>query len=236
MVQLSAPWVEPGPARTVIEAQPMLAALLPTVEACHGALYKTQVIKNPTATAEALLAEGATCDERHDGAIRGTFALLGALSDLTASTAYAELRDFLLPRGMMHTRLRYDEEAGEAGLLAARLAADPAKKKALKEISVGPKTLLSVVEGWIADAKRLGEIEREKAALATTDSGPTPSEVRDLRNRWARAVRSLEAVAELADLDEATTELLFGRLYAVAKANRPRKGTAPVDGADEGDA
>ena len=236
MVQLSAPWVEPGPARTALEAHPMLAALLPAMETNHRAILKTQVIKQSEAEAEALLVEGSDCDERHDGAIRGTHAFLSGLADLTGSSSYAELRDFLLPRGLMHTRLRYDEEAGEAELLAARLAADPAKKKKLKEIPVSTKTLLNVVEGWIADAKRLGEIEREKAALATAMVGPTAAEVRDLRVRWTRAVRSIEAVAELADLDEATTELLFGRLHTIAKANRPRKGTAPVDGSDEGDA
>jgi hypothetical protein len=227
MVQLSHAFVSAGPARSALLGNPMLAALLPAVESAHTALHDSQATKSSNHDLQELMAEAAEVDARHDEAIRGAHAFLTGLAALTGEQKYVDLRDILLPKGLRHTRLRYDEEAGEARLLVARMTNDPSLKKDLKEIPVGKKTLLAQVEGWIADATRLGEIEVAKANAATSAAPATSaSDVRDLRNRWVRAIRSLETVAELAELNEATHETIFGRLEAVAKAATPQRASA----------
>jgi hypothetical protein len=212
------------PAQSLIAANAVLSTGFLAVKLAATALTATQAkYGDASAPQRALSEEAAVCDARHDARIRGTAQFLEALARLREEPIYLDYLAFLLPDGPGAVSASYDAEVGAAELLAARLDQDAAMKKAIKALSVDGKSLLTFVEGWIADARRIGEIMREKAALAATEEGPAPAVLRSLRNDWAKKARAFHASAALAGLDEATHTAIFGRLEAIKKASRAKK-------------
>lgn len=238
MVQASGPWVTEGSdARKAIVAVPVLQGLLPRVDAAHKALLEAQPGPNNPRLA-ALQTEEQTLDLEHDTLIRGTHMLLTALSLLSGSPEAAEqllrLRDFLLPQGLEVTQSTYRAEAGAGELLKKRLADDASLKKQLKEIPVhhAKQSLWTVVEGWLARANRLGELENERAQIAPPNGPSDGARLVAARNQWIRAVNALVANGELAELDATTDRLIFGALRLAEKA-ADRRVKAPVQADEE---
>ncbi len=238
MVQASGPWVTEGTdARNAILAVPVLAGLLPKVEAGHEALLAAQPGQDSPRLA-ALQAEEQAIDLEHDTLIRGVHMLLTALSLLSGSAEAAEtllrLRDFLLPQGLEVTQATYRAEAGAAELLKTRLAGDASIKKQLKEIPVQSQkqSLWTFVEGWMARAKKLGELEYERAQIASPTGPSDGAKLVAARNQWIRAVNALVANGELAELDGATDRVVFGALRLAEKA-ADRRVKAPVEADEE---
>lgn len=238
MVQASGPWVTEGSeARKAILAVPVLHGLLPKVEAAHVALLDAQPGPNNPRLA-ALQAEEQALDLEHDTLIRGTHMLLTALSLLSGSPEAAEgllrLRDFLLPQGLEVTQATYRAEAGAGELLKKRLGDDASVKKQLKEIPVlsAKQSLWTFVEGWLGRAKKLGELENERAQIAAPGGPSDGAKLVAARNQWIRAVNALVANGELAELDAATDRLIFGALRLAEKA-ADRRGKVAVEAEEE---
>ncbi len=233
MVQISGAWLAKGsPARRTIGGVAELAGLLPKLEAAHQALHATQPAAEDPRLA-AIAAEAAEVDVAHDTAMRGLHGLLTALAILAGPGARADalnkLRELLLPEGLSATQKTYRAEAGAAELLKSRLAGAPDAKKQLKAIPVDKHDALHVVEQWMASAKRLGELEDERAKLLGAAANGDSAHGLAARNRWIRAVNALVANAQLAELDEATDQLLFGALRLAEKsAERRAHGGAPA--------
>lgn len=236
MVQLSLPWItEHSEAHKAILATPELAGLLPRVEAGHKALHDAQPVRDESRLVK-LQQKAAALDLRHDEIVRGAYWLLTALAWLSGDAATAErlmrLRDQLFPAGLDAAQKPYREEAGATAMLQSRLAADSAAKKHLKEIPVLKKNLAQVVEELISVGKKLGDTEDERAALLT-DGGPSDgAKVVLARNQWIRAVNAMLANAELAELDEDASRLIFGALRhadKMADRRKPVAGDAPED-------
>ena len=240
MVQLSGPWVTAGTdARKAILAVPEMAGVLPKVEAAHQALHAAQPGTDDPRLAK-LQEEAAEEDVQHDTLVRGIHTFLTGLAllggDTPAADVSSKLRDFLLPDGLETMQKTYRAEAGAAKLLETRLAGDAGVKKQLKEITVHKKPLGHFVDLLLARANRLGELEDERAALESAAAGPSDgARLVAARNQWIRAVNALVANADLAELDETKSRLIFGSLR-LAEKKADRRGKVPAADAPEKEA
>lgn len=238
MVQLSGPWVTEGTeARDAILAVPEMAGVLPKVEAAHGALHGVQPTAEDPRLAR-LQEEAAEEDVQHDTLVRGMHMYLTSLALLSGSSTTADsllqLRDFLLPDGLETMQKSYRAEAGAGDLLKTRLSDDAGAKKQLKKIPVLEKHLGQYVDMLLARAKRLGELEDERARIVNAPASPSDgARLMLARNQWIRAVNALVANADLAELDGDKSRLVFGALRLVEKKADRRVKLPEVEAAPE---
>ncbi len=233
MVQVSGAWIaEDSAAHKALYSVPELGGLVERVALAHKALHEAQPgLENPRVAA--IVREATTVDAEHDGLIRGVHMFLTSLALLAEtqdrSDMYAGLLDFLLPNGLDHMQMTYRGEAGAAELLASRIDSDANVKRQLKEIMVGKKPLVHFINAWIEKARRLGELEDERASFAVSAGATSGIKMVFARNGWIRAVNALEAIAGLAELDEETDRIIFGALRLAEKAADRRARTTPEE-------
>lgn len=210
MVQLSTPWVSEGnAARAAIEKYPVLKALLPQLEAAHAGIFGVQRPPDDPA-GQRLSDEEAALDATHDALVRGIHGTLSLLAEFSAAAdELLRLRDILLPEGLEHTRKTYRGEAGHAALVAARL--DSALRDRMGKVQLHDRTLLELVDAWLAAAAQLGAREDERARLAPPVR-TSSLQANGARLAWVRVVNALVANAELAEIDDASKHLLFSAL------------------------
>jgi hypothetical protein len=226
MIQLSKPWVTQGdPGRAALEKVPLLAALLPRVEEAHQAIFSVEV-ETEDPKAKALSEEEAELDGEHDGLVRGVYGTLTMLSEVSAQKdELLRLRDLLLPEGLEHARKTYRGEAGHAALVASRL--DDATRTRLKSIVLHDKTLLELVDTWLAAASQLGDLEEQRARLAAP-AASSAAQINAARMTWVRVANALVANAELAELEPDADRTLFSALRAAERTADGRKRAHPV--------
>jgi hypothetical protein len=228
MVQISSAWVDPKRHRKTLSALPLVAGLIAPIDAAHEGLLTIQTT-HATASVDAELAliqeKQGKLDVRHDRKMRGTIGVLGGLAELAdtpeEAQALLDLRDRLCPDGLRGTNKSYDEEAGAAKLLPARL--DEASLKLLGKIAIPGGKLSDAVKSWTGAADELGALEVKKAMLLkeqASGKGARPADVLRARNQWIRVARALESTLAIAG-DEATIEAILGPLHeAEARADR----------------
>lgn len=223
MLQVSSTWIDPqSPARAAILANADLAGKLPRIEEAHAGLAAAaQPARLPRLNA--ISAEEASLDVRHDSIIRGVFGLLTATAEMLDGEAAAELmalRDILVPEGLSSVQKTYRAEAGQAAQLEARLTPAVVARTDAILVGQGPsqKSLTHYLQEWIAIGKKLGGLEDEKGRLAEqqADASSGLSLVK-ARNRWIRVVNALVADGELAELPAPTDTWVFGPLRDAEK-------------------
>ena len=239
MSQISDGWFAPGAPRDAIAANPALEALMPSVRVAHTGLRHAAPDTNGPARLKQLADEATGCDQRHDGGMRGSHVLLTGLAMLAPTEAERDqilaLRTFVLPHGLEGTQKTYLGEAGEASLLAQRLVEEPARAAQLDAMVLplaGGTPMRAFVEGWMNEAERLGEIEKERVALAGPAVTPavsvvTLAEARAAREAWMRQVRALRAVASAIGITAEAHHAIFGELEA-AEAKAAKRGRPPA--------
>jgi hypothetical protein len=136
------------------------------------------------------------------------------------------LRDRLLPDGLSHINRSHRAEAGHTKLAASMLT--PVDRAALKAVSLRDKTMLDLVDQWLAVGKELGEVEAARAQLLGGPDSGSAAEVNAARLSWIRTVNAFRAMAEMNGLDEPTDHLLFSALRIVEKAAARRGKSAEV--------
>ncbi len=227
MVQISAPWATSGtPARSALQRVAHLAALLAQIDEAHRGIHAAKPTTED-ATLKQLSAEEAALDVQHDTLVRGTHGVLTMLAEVSAAAdELLGLRDLLFPEGLEHIRKTYRGEAGHAAMVASRL--NKSARARLKAVTLHDKTLLDLADEWLAIAKKLGELEAERAHLSEASPG-TPGQVNAARLQWIRVVNAMIAMAELAEIDADTDALLFAALRAAERAASGRaRRRAPV--------
>ena len=224
MIQLSTPWISAGDAANEAILQvPLLAALLPNVQAAHEALFKMRAHTVDSRTQQ-LSQDAAALDAKHDDLVRNIHRAFTLLADVfKANTEILQLRDLLLPEGLQHTMKTYRGKAGHAALVASKLDTDTTV--ALKALTIKDTNLLELVQTWLDTAKKLGDSEEARARLNSTN-GPTASEVTIARTRWIRMANALLANSDLIELDEANQSTLFAALH-VAEKTADLRGRGP---------
>ena len=134
----------------------------------------------------------------------------------------AQLSDFrgrVLSEGAMLVRPSYVVEAGNAALAGQRLTA--ADEALLARVTHPDGTLLQTFREWLDTARKLGDIETQRASLSPTS--PSRDEVRALRTEWNKLAKVIRAAADTEKgLNEVGRKELFG-LYdqEVSKHHAP---------------
>lgn len=229
MVQLSAPWVAPNDeAHQIVMSIPLLAALLPQVEAAHELIF-SMIPAAESPKVKELSATEAEVDDQHDTLVRGIHGGLSSMALVSANGAeLISLRDLLLPQGLLHARKSYRGEAGHAALLEPRL--DTETRKRLAAVRLHDRTLEALVDEWLKLARQLGELEEQKARLVGS-IGNTALEISQARYGWIRVAKALLANAELAQITEEQDRVLFAALRAaeITAARRKRGRSGALD-------
>jgi hypothetical protein len=241
MVSISSSWLDPARDRAFIEALLLVAPILPALAQVHGDLLSKQHLRASLESEIASLVEAeATADGVHDRSKRGVHTLLSALAELARDpariAAYLDLRDRLMPFGMMEVRRPYLEQVGDAEALPARLS--PGARTLLESIITPEGPLQGHVDTWLAAAGDLGRLEKRRAELEvqrTTTQSVSASQAHSVKLTWIRVVR---AMLNLIEVDPAATpeikERILAPLYrAEALADRRARGPVVDDGEDD---
>jgi hypothetical protein len=241
MVSISSSWLDPARDRALIEALLLVAPILPALGQVHGDLLSKQHLRASLESEVASLVEAeAEADGIHDRSKRGVHTFLSALAELTRDPArtasYLDLRDRLMPLGMMEVRRPYLEQVGDAEALPARL--NPPARALLESIITPEGPLQSHVDRWISAAGDLGRLEKRRAELEvqrTTDQSVSASHAHAAKLTWIRVVR---AMLNLIEVDPAATPEIKDRLLAPlyraeAQADRRARGPVVDDGEDD---
>lgn len=245
MLHISGEWINSNtPAHAAILASNELAASLPRIQATHQELLAAA---KPTTNNDPRLFEiikkQFEIDQRHDELIRGIHGILtstASLLDPDDAAPLITLRDQLLPDGLSSIQRSYSHEANQAAQLAARLT--PELRNQIDKFTFGPKSkphrLSTFVDEWIQIGEQLGQLDNEKARLASPSPQTTSANAQIVaaRNKWLRTVHLFLAIADAAEIDPATERLLFSPLRSLeAKAARRGRTTSLSTDADTPD-
>jgi len=232
MLYISAEWLDTqSAAHNAIRASPELAVALPRMTSAHEELAQNAQPLRDNPRLEAITKEEAALDGRHDDIIRGVFSILTGIAALLGpeqGPAIIELRDNLIPEGLSSTQKTYRAEAGHALQLESRLTLEI--RQQTSKLRIDPQhpshSLMHFLDEWIDIGKRLGALEDEKARLASPDR--SPSTLVTARNKWIRMVNLFVAMAEAAEIDAATMQILISPLHAAESKAQKRSGKAPA--------
>jgi hypothetical protein len=241
MVTLSARLLDPERDRPVVESLPLVSPLIPAIQMVHdGLLARQHLIAAIERELAKVLADMATSDKLHDRKKRGAHGYLTALAELTddpvRSAAYLDLRDRLMPLGLMELRRPYLEEVGDAQLLPSRL--DNPSRALLASLTTPEGPLEGHVDQWIEAAREIGRLDERRARLEaerSTGQDASPGEAYAMKLSWIRVMRS---VINMLELDSQATPEIKDRLLAPlrraeAQAERRRRRNGGEDDTGE---
>lgn len=232
MIGVTGAWVDPEQDRPVIEKNPVLAVLLPSLDEVHAgvlALRRPATDTKQEKELAALAVEGGEVDGVHDGQLRGGWHYLTAVAmfcrDGGARQQLLDLRDRVFPSGLAATQLSWGEESGNARAVEEHL--DDATWAVLRRYKTLPgRTLADEITDWLGAARELGVLDNRRARVlaeqqqAETTLGLGRGENLQPRNRWIRVVRAFANLVSLLG-DAALDARLLGPLRdAEARAER----------------
>ncbi|GAB4569603.1 MAG: hypothetical protein Tsb0020_23840 [Haliangiales bacterium] len=208
MITVSQRWLDPERDLPTLSQSPMITGFLPVVESAHNGLIDKQVLLSVVANdIETTQTEMARSDARHDRLKRGVHYVLTGLAELADANAdedralaYTDLRDRLLPLGLLEVSRPYIDEIGDAERLPGRL--DDETRALMASIETPSGTIEAHVDAWVEAANELGRLSERRAELerARADgqsATTTQAEALKAKNQWIRMARALEAILEL---------------------------------------
>jgi hypothetical protein len=241
MVTITARLLDPERDRPAVETLPLVSPLIPAMELVHNGLLSRQHLIAAIERELAKVLDGiSSFDKLHDRKKRGVYSCLTALAELTddpaRAAAYLDLRDRLMPLGLMEVRRPYLEQVGDAQRLPARL--DEASRALLASIATPEGPMQSEVDQWVEAALEIGRLDEHRAQLEaqrSTGQEASPGEAYAVRLSWMRVMRS---VLDMLEIDPRATPEIKERLLAPlrraeAMADRRRRGGVKDD--DGGD-
>lgn len=235
MVSVSSSWVDPARDRPILQSLPLASALLPAMDQVHGNLITKQHVRVAIEKEIAAVIEAeASADGTHDRSKRGVFTYLSGLAELARdperAASYLDLRDRLMPLGLMETRRPYLDQVGDAEALPGRL--DPTSLTLLESLETPEGPLRIHVDTWISAAGEIGRLEKRRAeieAQRSVSQSVSASQARTVKLTWIRVVRAL---VNLIEVDEAATPEIKERILAPlhrAEALADRRTRGPAD-------
>lgn len=237
MVTLSGRLLDPERDRPVVESLPLVAPLLPAIRMVHdGVISRQHLMAAIEREVGRVLTGMGTADNLHDRKKRGVHGYLTALAELTddpvRAAAYVDLRDRLMPLGLMEVRRSYLDQVGDAQLLPSRL--NDGSRTLIASITTPEGPLQGQVDQWIAAAAELGQLDERRAQLEaerSTGQDASPGEAYAMKLAWIRVMRS---VINMLETDPQATPEIKDRLLAPirraeAQAARRRSGEAGAD-------
>jgi hypothetical protein len=238
MVTITGRLLDPERDRPALEALSLASSLIPAMEAVHDGLLSRQHLSAAIERELAkVLAGMATQDRLHNRKKRAVYNLLTDLAALTddpvRAAAYLDLRDRLLPLGLMEVRRSYLDHVGDAQRLPSRL--DDASRALLASIPTLDGPLEGHVNQWIEAAAELGRLDERRAQLEaqrSTGQDASPRQAYAAKRAWIRMIRSLIKVIEIDP--QATPEIKERLLAPIRRAEALAERRAGRGGADDG--
>jgi hypothetical protein len=240
MVVVTSTWVDPAHAdRQALAAVTALAALLPEIDAAWQGLHATYGAGPGTARRKQIQERQRALDLEHDDVLRGIWFYLQSQVFIAREPRerqeIARLRDRLLPEGLTAVNKSYREEAGQAELATSRLT-ERDRELLQSMVMRDGRTLLDLVNRWLALAVQIGLLDRERAG-DVRDEVPTPAEARAARHRWIRTVSTMRDVAALVAADDPAIQEILARVAAAEQvADRRAAGRDETGEPDDGTA
>jgi len=238
MIAISDPWVDERKDKPVLLSVPLIAGLVPILEEAHNPLLRLQLKPSEADAAMRSLTEQALAlDGEQDDRYRSLHSILtgwAAVSSEARRAILERLRDTLLPEGLGGTQRTYLAESGNVELAVSKMT--PEMETTLKEIVVDGTTAFQLFNEWVELGRKLGDVERERARIAQTQSGTgvTAKDIQNARYRWIRAVNALSTLLELeSDIPEDIRIRILQPLRAAeAKLAQKRAKIDPTEGLD----
>jgi hypothetical protein len=224
---VSAAWLEiNGDLMLLLESKDATRGLLGQVTVAHQEL--SRLVSNSSTTNQKLQETRALADnldEAHDSTFKGIYYALMSVAEFEPGRKEEIylLRDHLFPDGLAGTTRAYAAQAGEAGLLEARLG--PSHRAALEAIKINNSTLLDKVETLIKIGKQLGVVEAQKKALITEleiDPEPSLSEINEGKGRWFAVANLFSGVIRYAGFSAQEKIKLLAPIEALEKTFQDR--------------
>jgi hypothetical protein len=224
---VSASWLDvKGELMPLLQSKEATRGLLGQLTVAHQGLSRfVSTPKNNNQKLTEARAEAESFDERHDGIYKGIYYCLVCVTELypEKKDEYTTLREYLFPDGLAGVTRSYAAEAGEVGLLEARLEAS--HRAALQVIVINGVTLLSWVEELIQVGKQLGAVEAQKKVLAQElelDPELSLSEINEGKARWFAVANLFSGVVRYAGFTDAERVKLLAPFEALEKAYQER--------------
>lgn len=228
MMRISRQWLSAKESKSTLAGLARVAPWIGDLEAATDNLVASQVTAGGDAVG-VIKAKQAQVDGVHDRRLRGLTELMAGLTTLAPElkltpAAMATLSTQVAPGGAAMNLRSYADEAAEPELMLARVGA--AGRQLAESITVGKTTLWALIERWHDSAHELGKLEgeREKLEASSAQQRKTTPRERAARNEWIKVVTNIRgAIAAHKELDDATLELLLGRLgrYESGAARQP---------------
>lgn len=217
MVTITGRLLDPERDRPVVETLPLVSPLIPAMEMVHqGLLSRQHLVAAIERELAKVLTDLSSFDKLHDRKKRSVHGYLTALSELTddpaRAAAYLDLRDRLMPLGLMEVRRSYIDQVGDAQLMPSRL--DDAARALLSSITTPDGPLESHVDQWVQAAAEIGRLDERRAQLEaqrSTGQDASPGEAYAMRLAWIRVIRS---VINMVEIDPQATPEIRERLLA----------------------
>lgn len=228
-----------GALRPVLAEVASVAHLLPHLEAIHDTFLSRPA--PPDDEHQRVRKAASALDIQHDATLRTAYELTGALAGYAelrepgAGAALAALREDLWPAGLMHNARTYFEEGSHAVATGKWLAGNPEARATAAAVSLPDgKTLLDLIERWIAIGQELLTVERTSQDLAAARDETPGSNFVDARNQFIRVVEAMRRNLALdASVSDETRARLLNRVDTVERnADRKRRERAPDPGAN----
>ncbi|HWN67653.1 MAG TPA: hypothetical protein VNM90_08430 [Haliangium sp.] len=168
MVTITGRLLDPERDRPDVERLPLVSPPISAMEMAHDGLLSRQhllaAIERELAKVMAGMAE---LDRLHDRKERAVYDCLTVLAELTddhvRAAAYLDLRDRLMPLGLMESRRSYLDQVADAQLLPSRL--DDASRALLASLAIPEGPLQSHVDQWISAAVEIGRLDERRTQL-----------------------------------------------------------------------
>ena len=236
MVALSSPFFDTDhPACQALSGRTEFAKLLQRLQDVHQVLLASQSADDLRASS--LQKEVAALDAEHDDLARGLDHICQGLALLAESDEVAErwarLHKLLLPSGAGDiSNLPYQAEAEKAALLEQIVAGlSPQDKGLMKGHFIGKRSVMELVERWIAVGKEIGQKETERQAVPIT---PTDTALQEARNQWAKTLGALTSMLKMSELLGELPHEVNEHVLTPLRAATERRSPARAAAADAG--
>jgi hypothetical protein len=230
MIQVSQHWIKPdSPARLILLSDRRFAALVPDVDESVTLL----VASEPGAGDPVLVALNAQVtqfEHVYDDKGRTLHSGLDWAARATGNAEFTRVKTLFFPQGLSHLVQSYRDEGGHAIVVSERVT--PADHQLMQSVSAQGISLDTVACEHLDAGIKLAEAENRRTALSPSER-PSTKQSSEARRRWVLVVRTLEATADVAGLDEEQRQTLFGPLYDAARdASRRRRVKAQSSGSE----
>jgi hypothetical protein len=224
MIRITERWLSTD--RDILEKTPELSGNIRMLQRVHSGIM-APIAPPENDELKRLQAEQVSADNIFDQKVRGLIMCFAAFAELVVDThradRFLQLSRELLPLQLSTVNQTYEEEAGTAISIEAKLNSE--SKMELSAITIfDGRTLFDEVQDLISSGKRLGVLEDEKKKRQAQAQAPSyDAQRRDARLLWIRTVNVFLDTVDIAEITREERETLRGPILRAEEVVARRK-------------